>query len=103
MSVVIIGGNDRMCTRYKDICRSFDIKAKVFIKYATDLDKKIGSPDFAVVFTDTVSHKMLGSLKCRAEKLNFPIELCHSSSVSALKKVLCKYCNGDCEKCRLSN
>ena len=55
MSVIIVGGNDRMATRYKDICKSYDCKAKVFIKYPTGFDKKIGSPDLAVVFTDTVS------------------------------------------------
>lgn len=92
MSVVIVGGNDRMATRYKDICKSFDCKAKVFIKYATDFDKKIGSPDLAVVFTDTVSHKLLNGVSRRAEKLDFPVEICRSSSVSALKNVLSKYC-----------
>ena len=97
MSIVIVGGNDRMSTRYKEICKAYDCKAKVFIKYATNLDKKIGSPDFAVVFTDAVSHKLLNSVNARAEKMNFPVESCHSSSVSALKKVLCKYCkNKDC-------
>ena len=97
MSIVIVGGNDRMSTRYKEICKAYDCKAKVFIKYATNLDKKIGSPDFAVVFTDAVSHKLLNSVNARAGKMNFPVEICHSSSVSALKKVLCKYCkNKDC-------
>ena len=97
MSIVIVGGNDRMSTRYKEICKAYDCKAKGFIKYATNLDKKIGSPDFAVVFTDAVSHKLLNSVNARAEKMNFPVEICHSSSVSALKKVLCKYCkNKDC-------
>ena len=30
MSVVVVGGNDRMATRYKDICKSYNCKAKVF-------------------------------------------------------------------------
>lgn len=98
MSIVIVGGNDCMAGRYRDICKSFDCKAKVFIKYATDLDKKIGSPDLAVVFTDTVSHKLLGSVNRRAQKLDFPVEICRSSSASALKNVLSKYCE-ECGKC----
>lgn len=92
MSIVIVGGNDRMATRYKDICKTFDCKAKVFIKYAADFDKKIGSPDFAIVFTDTVSHKLLNTVTARAQKLDFPVEHLRSSSVSALKDVLGKYC-----------
>ena len=86
MSVIIVGGNDRMATRYKDICKSYDCKAKVFIKYPTGFDKKIGSPDLAV------SHKMLNGLNQRASKLDFPVAICHSSSCSALKNVLEKYC-----------
>ena len=76
MSVIIVGGNDRMATRYKDICKSYDCKAKVFIKYPTGFDKKIGSP----------------GLNQRASKLDFPVAICHSSSCSALKNVLEKYC-----------
>lgn len=30
MSVVVVGGNDRMATRYKDICKEYNCKAKVF-------------------------------------------------------------------------
>ena len=52
----------------------------------------IKSPDLAVVFTDTVSHKMLNGLNQRASKLDFPVAICHSSSCSALKNVLEKYC-----------
>jgi hypothetical protein len=92
MSIVIVGGNDRMATRYKDICKSYDCKAKVFIKFPTDLDKKIGSPDLAVVFSDTVSHKLLNGVNKQAEKQKFPVEICRSGSVSSLKRVLNKYC-----------
>ena len=72
MSVIIVGGNDRMATRYKDICKSYDCKAKVFIKYPTGFDKKIGSPDLAVVFTDTVSHKCSMVLTKEQANLIFP-------------------------------
>lgn len=92
MSVIIVGGNDRMATRYKDICKSYDCKAKVFIKYPTGFDKKIGSPDLAVVFTDTVSHKMLNGLNQRASKLDFPGGIYASISCSGFEDVLEKYC-----------
>ena len=32
MSVVVVGGNDRMATRYKDICKAYNCKAKVFTR-----------------------------------------------------------------------
>ena len=36
MSIVVVGGNDRMATRYKDICKSFKCKAKVFTQMPAD-------------------------------------------------------------------
>ena len=45
MSVVIIGGHDRMVCQYKKICKSHKCKAKVFTQMSADLDKQIGDPD----------------------------------------------------------
>ena len=55
MSVVVIGGNDRMASRYKDICESYRCKAKVFTQMPADLSSKLGTPDLMVVFTNTCS------------------------------------------------
>lgn len=58
MSVVIIGGNDRMTRLYEDTCRSYGCKAKVFIHLKSEFRRKIGTPDLVILFTSTVSHKM---------------------------------------------
>ena len=58
MSVVIIGGHDRMVCQYKQICKQFKCKAKVFTQMSAAMSKQIGSPDLIVLFTNTVSHKM---------------------------------------------
>lgn len=50
MSVVIIGGHDRMVCQYKQICKSFNCKAKVFTQMAATLSKRIGKPDLIVLF-----------------------------------------------------
>ena len=91
MSIVIVGGNDRMATRYQDICKSYRIKSKVFTQMPSDFENKIGYPDLMVVFTGTCSHKMLGCVKNRSAKHGIPVEHVHSSSVSALKKLLERY------------
>ena len=36
MSVVIIGGNERMVRRYEDLCKTYDCSAKVFAKTEKD-------------------------------------------------------------------
>ena len=91
MSVVIVGGNDRMATGYQDICKSYRMKSKVFTQMPADFENKIGSPDLVIVFTGTCSHKMLGGVKKHTEKSGTPVRHLHSSSVSALKNLLSEY------------
>lgn len=91
MSVVVVGGNDRMATRYKEICSDFKCKAKVFTQMPADFDSKLGTPDLMVVFTNTCSHKMVNSVNQRSVKHNIPVVKVHNASVNALKNVLSQY------------
>lgn len=93
MSIVVVGGNDRMATRYKEICKSYNCKAKIFTQMPADFENKIGNPDLVVVFTSTCSHKMVLGVDRRAEKKSFPVAKIHSASATALKSVLSQYCN----------
>lgn len=43
MSVVIVGGHDRMVSQYVKICKSFNCKAKVFTQMTADFGKQIGA------------------------------------------------------------
>ena len=92
MSVVIVGGNDRMITRYKDICKSYKCKAKVFTHMVSNFYSQIGTPDLFVLFTDTVSHKMTTTVKLRASKEEIPLVIAHSASVNSLKNLLEEHC-----------
>lgn len=40
MSVVIIGGNERMVYKYEDICKNYGVDAKVFAKKKRDYKEK---------------------------------------------------------------
>jgi len=91
MSVVIVGGNERMVCQYKEICKNHGCKAKVFVKENGTLEKKMGCPDLLVLFTSTVSHKMMLSAVKEAKRYNIPIARSHSSSAAALTQVLCDY------------
>ena len=59
MSVVIVGGHDRMVTQYKKICKEYHCKAKVFTHMCANMSNQIGRPDLVILFTNTVSHKMV--------------------------------------------
>ena len=39
MSVVIIGGHERMENRYREICKSYHHKPKIFTKMRADLSR----------------------------------------------------------------
>ena len=43
MSIVIIGGNERMVCQYTDICKGYGYKAKIFPKENGSIRKKMGS------------------------------------------------------------
>ena len=92
MSVVIVGGNERMVCQYKDICKNHGCDAKVFINERGALKKKMGCPDLVILFTSTVSHKIVNSAVEEAKRNNVPVARIHSSSVSALNKILCEHC-----------
>ena len=77
MSVVIVGGHDRMVAQYKKICKAYKCKGN-----------QIGSPDSIIIFTNTVSHQMVKSAVTEAEKANADVIRCHTSSKSALNDIL---------------
>ena len=81
-----------MVSQYKKICREFKCKAKVFTQMSTNMDKKIGCPDLLVLFTNTVSHKMVLAAAQEAKRNNIPVARIHTSSAAALKGVLNEYC-----------
>lgn len=92
MSIVIVGGNERMECKYLDICKSYGCRAKVFTKENGSLKRKMGCPDLLILFTSTVSHKMVISAEQEAKRNNIPILRVHTSSAAALSGALSDLC-----------
>ena len=93
MSVIIIGGNECMERLYQEACLKHGCKrAKVFTKVSGEIKKKLGSADLYILFTSTVSHKMVISALDEAKKCKASVERCHSSSLCALNAILRNYC-----------
>ena len=87
MSVVIVGGNKRMARQYEDLCREYSCRAKIFMKTDRGI-QNFGTPDLLVLFTSTMSHKMLDIATGQAKKRNIRVARCHTSSMSALRNIL---------------
>lgn len=88
MSIVIVGGHDRMHCQYKNICKKYGCKCKVFTQCPANFEGQIGSPDMVIIFTKTVAHKMLTVAERRAEKTGAQLMHCNSSSACALENTL---------------
>ncbi len=88
MSIVIVGGNECMVRRYKELCKEYDCRAKVIPKIKGGLKNKIGQPDMMVLFTDTISHKLVRSALNETKGQDTKIIRSHSSSMTALKEIL---------------
>lgn len=91
MSVVIVGGHDRMVCQYRKICKSYQCKAKIFTQMSASMDKQMGSPDLFILFTNTVSHKMVKTAVDEAKRKNIDVVRCHTSSSAALEQILREY------------
>ncbi len=88
MSVVIIGGNDCMVCRYKNLCKKYHCRSKVFTQMSSSMKDMIGSPDLLILFTNTVSHKMVRCAMSNLKGSETIVARSHSSSMAALKSIL---------------
>ena len=87
MSVVIVGGNECMERQYKELCMEYERKVKVYTKMAGNM-RNIGCPDLLVLFTNTMSHKMLRSVLREIRGSSVRIARSHTSSITALRNIL---------------
>ena len=72
---------------YKNICKEYGYKAKIFTKENGSFKKKIGKPDLIIFFTNTVSHKMVETATKEAKRNNIPVTKVHTSSTFALHNI----------------
>jgi hypothetical protein len=96
MSVVVIGGHERMTEEYRSIASRLGHRVKVFNRLSARFDKAIGAPDAIVLFTSTVSHKMVHCAVKEARRQNIPLLRCHTSSGTALQETLGRLAGSAC-------
>lgn len=94
MSIVIVGGNECMTHKYKELCSEYSCKAKVYPKMAREI-QNMGKPDLLVLFTNTVSQKMIKCALSETRGNETRVVRSHSSSMQALKNILEKYTAGN--------
>lgn len=88
MSIVVIGGHDRMCRQYEEEGKKYGCKVKVFTQHTSQFEKEIGRPHYIVVFTDVVSHKMVKAALNVSKKKGIPNLRLHNGSLNSIKTAL---------------
>ena len=89
MSVAIIGGLDRLKRSYERECRNRGFDARVFSQRIPKMARRMDDGVKRIlIFTGTVAHPMVTEAVRVAKGNNIPIDRCHSSSISALKRCL---------------
>lgn len=91
MSIVLVGGLDRLHDVYKKICKKHGYMLKVFTQMPARFDKAIGYPDGIVLFTGTVSHSMVKVAVKEAKKKKIPVLRCHNSSAASLEETIMEF------------
>ena len=101
MSLVVVGGNERMKRDYIQLAKNRGYKAKVVLNMSSRVKRSIGSPDAIVIFTSTVSHKLMASVETQAKKQDIPIIRNKNNSKFAFEQSLdlADECTGACRVC----
>ena len=80
-----------MVCQYMKSCKNYKCKAKICTQMSASMDKQMGTPDLFILFTNTVSHKMVKTAVDEAKRKNVEVVRCHTSSGSALENILKEY------------
>ena len=91
MSIVILGGNECMERQYKDLCKAYRCRAKIFIKPSGSLKNKLGNPDLLICFTSCLSHTVLRNAQNELKGCSAAVEHSRTASMAALRSILEKY------------
>lgn len=104
MSLVIVGGNEKMKKDYLSLAKEKGYKAKLFFKMSPKVKQGIGNPEAIVIFTSTISHKAVISVEKQAKKKNIPIIRHKNNSKVAFAECLemVEKCSGNCSGCKLN-
>jgi hypothetical protein len=77
-----------MVHQYKDICKEYDCKVKVYTQSKCNLEDSLGNPDLIILFTNPVSHEMAQITRRSAARRDITLVQSHCGSGSALRAIL---------------
>ncbi len=88
MSIVLLGGMDRLERHYVNEAKRKGVRLKVFTKPTKDLSRRIGKVDAVIIFTDKISHSTKREIIDFARSKGVPFFMYHSCGLCTFRKCL---------------
>ncbi|MEW6720059.1 MAG: DUF2325 domain-containing protein [Thermodesulfobacteriota bacterium] len=87
-NVVLVGGMDRLESRYVEEAGSRGIDLKVFNGPAANLPSRIGNAGALILFTNRVSHRARREVMSAVRSRNIPVLHCRSCGICSFRTCL---------------
>lgn len=88
MSIVLVGGMDRLGEKYRDVARQEGMELHVFSQLERSMAARIRQADAVVIFTNKVSHPARNEAVTAAKKQGVPVFMHHACGLSTLRECL---------------
>lgn len=88
MSIVLIGGMDRLSEKYQNEAKKQGMNLCIFSQANQNMSTKIKNADAVVIFTNKVSHQARNEAFTTAKKQGIPVFMHHACGVCTLRECL---------------
>lgn len=88
MSIVLVGGMDRLGDKYQKEAKDSGIDLHIFSQAELNMKRKIKRADAVVIFTNKVSHRAKNEAFVAAKSCGIPVFMHHACGVCTLRECL---------------
>lgn len=88
MSIVLVGGMDRLGDKYLKEARELGMDLKIFSQGKQNMEKRIKHADALVIFTNMISHQARHDAYGAAKKQGIPVVMHHACGVCTFRECL---------------
>lgn len=88
MSIVLVGGMDRLGSQYQKEAQKMGMQLQIFSQLEHNMGSRIKSADAVVIFTNMISHKARNTAVSMAKESGIPVFMHHACGVCSLRQCL---------------
>jgi len=88
MSVILVGGMDRLGEKYLTEAQKFGMNLRIFSRAEPNMGRKMKHADAVVIFTNKESHHARNEAMTAAKKHGIPVFMHHACGVCTLRECL---------------